>query len=263
MTQMPREPEAFSEYVLRVIRKRVNDRQVELMGPMDLTIGGRHLDLGNLYRMVSCDRGNGVEIVEDFLDRLAEGDTVAKSPMPLSLAKTRIMPRIQPISIFEHLDREQVAHMPYVNETVIVYVIDMPRMTVSITVEQLMQWRITVDDLDLYARENLLRYTPDLKIQLVDSEDGGRAAIFSAHDGYDAARLLLDTLHKRLAPELKGDFYVAAPARDMFVAMSCNPNTFVDRLKKKVNRDYRRLPYPITTDLFVVTQDGVAGTMAA
>lgn len=263
MAQLPREPEAFSEFVLRIIRKRVTDRQVELMGPMDLTIGGRHLDFGNLYRMVCCDPDNGLTVVDDFLDRLSEGDAVTNTPLPLSLARTRIMPRIQPISIFENLDREQVAHMPYVNGTVIVYVIDMPRMTVSITVEQLLKWKVSVDEVDQYARENLSRYSPDLKIQLVDSEDGGRAAIFSAHDGYDAARLLLDTLHRRLAPELNGDFFVAAPARDMFVAMSYNPEKFVDRLRTKVDRDYRRLPYPITTDLFVVTQDGVAGTMAA
>jgi uncharacterized protein YtpQ (UPF0354 family) len=230
---------------------------------MDLSIGGRHLDLGNLYRMVCCDPSDGLSIVEDFLDRLSDGDAVSNTPLPLSLARTRIMPRIQPISIFDHLDQEQVAHLPYVNDTVIVYVIDMPRMTVSITVEQLLKWKISVDEIDQYARENLGRYSPDLKIQLVDSEEGGRAAIFSAHDGYDAARLLLDSLHSRLAPELKGDFYVAAPARDMFVAMSYEPGNFVNRLRSKVDRDFRRLPYPITTDLFVVTQDGVAGTMAA
>lgn len=263
MAHLPREPEAFCEFVLRVIRKRVTDRQVELLGPMDLSIGGRHLDLGNLYRMVCCDPSDGLSIVEDFLDRLSEGDAVSNTPLPLSLARTRIMPRIQPISIFDHLDQEQVAHLPYVNDTVIVYVIDMPRMTVSITVEQLLKWKISVDEIDQYARENLGRYSPELKIQLVDSEEGGRAAIFSAHDGYDAARLLLDSLHSRLAPELKGDFYVAAPARDMFVAMSYEPGNFVNRLRSKVDRDFRRLPYPITTDLFVVTQDGVAGTMAA
>ena len=50
------------------------------------------------------------------------------------------MPRIQPTSIFDHLDREQVAHISYVNDTVIVFVLDMPQMTVSITVEQLIRW---------------------------------------------------------------------------------------------------------------------------
>ena len=48
----------------------------------------------------------------------------------------------------------------------------------------------------------------------------------------------------------------------MFVALSCDPPDFVERLRKRVDQDYRRLPYPITRDLFVVTRDGVAGTAA-
>ena len=171
------------------------------------------------------------------------------------------MPRIQPVSIFDNLDREQVAHVPFVNDTVIVFVIDMPHMTVSITVEQLVRWGLAADDLDVIARENLAQYSPQLEIQFVESTEGGRAAIVAAQDGYDAARLLLNTLHERLAPELHGDFYVATPARDMFLALTCDPPEFVDRLAKRVQLDYKRLPYPITNQLFVVTRDGVAGTV--
>ncbi|MHC4947889.1 MAG: DUF1444 family protein, partial [Planctomycetota bacterium] len=159
--------------------------------------------------------------------------------------------------------REQVAHVPFVNETVIVFVIDMPQMTVSITIEQLIRWGLEPEDLDQIARENLSRYAPDLEIQLVDSSEGGRAAIVSAQDGYDAARLLLHSLYERLAPELHGDFYVATPARDMFLALTYDPPDFVDRLTRRIHMDYRRMPYPITDRLFVVTRDGVAGTRAA
>ena len=117
-----------------------------------------------------------------------------------------------------------------------------------------MKWRISVDELDVYARENLGRYAPDLKIQFVDSEDGGRAAIFSANDGYDAARLLMGSLHGRLAPELKGDFYVAAPVRDMFVAMSYEPHGLRGSTQARRSTGTSvALPYPITTELFVVT----------
>ena len=49
----------------------------------------------------------------------------------------------------------------------------------------------------------------------------------------------------------------------MFLALSCDPEDFVHRLLDRVQREYRRLPYPITDALFVVTQDGVAGTVAA
>ncbi|MHC4107881.1 MAG: DUF1444 family protein [Planctomycetota bacterium] len=260
MGHMPREPEAFGERVARILHQQFPDRAVELAGPLDLILNGKHLGLDNLYRMVLHEPERGLEIVENYIERLIEGDTLSAMPLPLSVAKPRIMPRIQPLSIFEHLDREQVAHVPFVNDTVIVFVIDMPQMTVSITVEQLVRWGLQTDDLDIIARENLARYAPDLQIQLVDSSEGGRAAIVARQDGYDAARLLLDKLHRRLAPELHGDFYVATPARDMFLALTCDPQEFVDRLRKRIALDFKRLPYPITSRLFVVTRDGVAGT---
>ena len=263
MARMPREPEAFGEQVAKILRRHFPDRAIELAGPMDLILNGKHLGLNNLYRMVMCDPHRGVEIVENYLERLVEGDNLGAMPLPLSVAKPRIMPRIQPESIFEQLDREQVAHLPFVNDTVIVYVIDLPHMTVSITVEQMMKWGLQAEDLDEIARRNLSLYSPDLKVQVVDSTEGGRAAILAEHDGYDAARILLGALYERLAPELHGDFYVATPARDMFLAMSYEPREFVERINKRVQLDYRRLPYPITDALFVVTRDGVAGTREA
>ena len=260
MARMPREPEAFGEQVAKILQRQFPDRNVELAGPMDLVLNGKHLGLENLYRMVQYEPTRGVEIVENYLERLVEGDTVGSMPLPLSVAKPRIMPRIQPVSIFDHLDREQVAHVPFVNDTVVVFVIDMPHMTVSITVEQLLRWGLTSEDLDIIARDNLAQYAPQLEIQFVESQEGGRAAIVAAQDGYDAARLLLGSLHERLSPELNGDFYVATPARDMFLALTVDPVEFVERLHKRIQLDFKRLPYPITNQFFVVTRDGVAGT---
>ncbi|MBT7351923.1 MAG: DUF1444 family protein [Phycisphaerales bacterium] len=263
MSKMPREPEAFSEVVLHLLEKRFPGHDVELAGGMDLIIDGRHLALANLFRMVNCDPDNGFEIVNEFLHRITEGDAVAAAPLPLSLARARIMPRIQPDSLFEHLDREQVAHTPWVNGTSIVYVIDLPRMTVSITLEQIIRWGLSIDEVEVLARENLSKYTQSVEVRLVESEEGGRVAILSVQDGYDAARLLMESLHGRLAPKLHGDFYVAAPARDIFLAISQGPDGFLQRVQSRVDRDYQRLPYPITKDLFVVTQDGIAGTATA
>ena len=69
-------------------------------------LSGKHLGLENLYRMVMHEPERGVELVENYLDRLIEGDSLSAMPLPLSVAKPRIMPRIQPLSIFDHLDRE-------------------------------------------------------------------------------------------------------------------------------------------------------------
>ncbi|MCA9291082.1 MAG: DUF1444 family protein [Phycisphaerales bacterium] len=260
---MPREPEAFGEQVARIFLRYHPDRKIDFAGPLDMIVNGKHLGLENLYRMVLHEPERGVEIVENYLERLVEGDALSTMPMPMSVAKARIMPRIQPTTIFNYLDREQVAHVPFVNDTVVVFVIDMPQMTISITVEQMLRWGMQVDDLDEIARLNLDRYAPDLEVQIIDSNEGGRAALVSRHDGYDAARVLLGTLHERLAPELSGDFYVATPARDMLLAMTRHPEPFVTRLRDRIRQDFRRLPYPITTDLFYVTRDGIAGTLAA
>jgi uncharacterized protein YtpQ (UPF0354 family) len=261
MAAMPPEPDAFAEQVATMLRDMRPDFSIEFVGVNELIINGRRLDLGNLLRMVNHDPERGTEIVEHYLEQLFAGDASELANVSVEFAKPRIMPRIQPESIFEHLSRELVAHVPFVNNTVIVFVLDMPQMTVSITTEQMIRWGLTADDLDQIARENLDKYAPDLEVQLVESKEGGRAAILSQQDGYDAARLLLSGLFGRLAPQLGGDFYVATPARDMFVAISAGPDEFVRRLTDRVTQDYKRLPYPICDTFFYVTRDGVAGTM--
>jgi hypothetical protein len=68
MAAMPREPESFGEQVLVILKRHFPERQIELAGPMDVVIDGRHLGLENLYRMVLRDPDNGVEIVENYIE---------------------------------------------------------------------------------------------------------------------------------------------------------------------------------------------------
>jgi uncharacterized protein YtpQ (UPF0354 family) len=263
MAKSPKEPQAFAEQVATLLRELQPTFQVELAGPRELMVNGRRLDLENLHRMVKHEPERSGEIVQHYLQQLFAGDAAQLGPMSLEFARPRIMPRIQPESIFQHLSREMVAHIPFVNGTVVVFVIDLPQMTVSITTEQMIRWNLNIESLEAIARTNLDSYTPEIEVQLVESKEGGRAAIVSEQDGYDAARLLLTDLFDRLAPKLGGNFYVALPARDMFLALSENPAPFVRRLHERVTVDFKRLPYPITADFFLVTRDGVAGTNEA
>lgn len=261
MSNMPSEPAAFAEAVASLLKELKPDYAVELIGPRELTVNGRRLDLDNLFRMVTHEPGRGREIVEHYLEQLFAGEAEYALTLNPEAARSRVMPRIQPETIFEHLNKDLVAHVPFINGTVVVFVTDLPQMTVSITTEQARQWHLSMDDLDELARDNLDEYTPELKFQVVESKEGGRAIVLSEQDGYDAARLLLDGLWERLAPQLGGNFYVAIPARDMFVALSDGPEPFLRRLRERVNQDYHRLPYPISPHLFYVTRDGIAGTV--
>ncbi|MEM1331220.1 MAG: DUF1444 family protein [Planctomycetota bacterium] len=259
----PGGPDGFASFVRSQVERLRPHDHIDATEDQELLINGRRLDIENLYRMVSHEPERAEEIVEFFLVQLFSAEASEVQDLSLDFARRRIMPRVQPESIFDHLNREMVAHVPYVNNTVIVFVTDLPQMTVSITTEQLLKWRVCAEELDEIARENLRSYAPELHVQLVDSREGGRAAIISEQDGYDAARLLMGDLFERLAPELGGDFLVGTPARDMFVAISRDPGPFVARLQERVTHDFSRLPYPITDQLFYVTRDGVAGTFAA
>ncbi len=261
--RLPAEPQGFTDFVGRLMKGWYTQRPIEIVAPLRVSVDGKAIGLENLFRMVQQDPTRGPNFVRNYFDRIFEGDSLGANPIPFAVARHRIMPRIQPVTIFEGVDRESIAHLPWVNGTVIVFVMDMPEMTVSISTEQMVRWGITADDLEDIARENLGAYAPDLQVQVIASHDGGRAAVLSLKDGYDAARLLLSKLHERLAKELKGDFYVATPARDVFIALSYGPDRFLDRVKARIANDYSRLPYPITQDLFIVTRDGVAGTCKA
>lgn len=259
----PMSPEAFSDLVLRTLRRAFPGRKAEVVAPLRLVVDGRTLTLENLHRMALQSPQETDSVVVQYLERVLGPGAGAVTAMPFSLARTRIMPRIQPDSIFEELDRAQVAHLPFVNDTSIVFVVDLPDMTVTLTVEQLVRWGVGPEELDQIARENLGTYAPELEARLVESKEGGRAAVLAARDGYDASRLLLDGLHDRLAPTLGRDFLVGTPARDVFVAITARPDGFVDRVRGRIDQDFRTLPYPITQRLFLVTQDGVAGTLCA
>ena len=146
---------------------------IELTGPTELIVEGRRLDLENLHRLVITDEDRGVEIVEQYLDHLFDEETFSVGNMPREMAATRLMPRIQPTSIFEHLSEELVAHVPFVNDTVIVFVIDLPNMTVSVTTEQMLRWGKTAEDLEEVARQNLDEYAPTLEFKSLESDEGG------------------------------------------------------------------------------------------
>ncbi len=260
MARLPRQPEAFAEQVRTILARMKPELQIELTGPTELIVEGRRLDLENLHRLVITDEERGVEIVEQYLDHLFDEETFSVSNMPWEMAATRIMPRIQPVSIFEHLSEELVAHVPFVNDTVIVFVIDLPNMTVSVTTEQMLRWGKTAEDLEEVARQNLDEYAPTLEFKALESDEGGKAILLSIQDGYDASRLLLSSLFRTLAPEFGGDFMVATPSRDMFLAIAADEPGFISQVTHKVEEDFNRLPYPITDRLFYVCRDGIAGT---
>ena len=71
-------------------------------------------------------------------------------------------------------------------------------------------------------------------------------------DGLDAAALLLPDLREEVAGWVEGSLLMAAPARDLLVALGDADEAHVDRVTEEVREAYEKLPEPISPRLYAV-----------
>lgn len=173
------------------------------------------------------------------------------------------MPRIQPVSIFENINPELAAHIEFVNDTVIMFVLDHEGTMTSIKTEQMIKWGVTKDDLYTAAIENLQNRELDFEIRYRETKQESRSANIHVADGYDSARLLLPSLHQRLLKTMIGlgdqSFCVWIASRDSCIIAEGHDPDLLKKIAEKVGEAFPDLPYNITTHPFILTKDGVAG----
>ncbi len=254
---LPREPEAFTEAVARRLAERWR-HDVEMVGAFTVKAGRETLDLNDLYRQVIAGEvADERAAVERFVDDVLAAEQLRRTDIPFDLVGSRVLPRIQTENSLRGHQREFVAHQPFVNDTLILYVVELDQASAALSMEQLIRWGVSVDELDRMARDNLARSRPTLEVELSRRPDGTIATLETG-DGYESSRLLLGQLYEALAPELGGEFLVAIPSRDEFLAGPIQPEHMVDQQQRLAEDHYRKRPHPITSRLFVMTRDGVA-----
>lgn len=258
MSELPREPEAFTETIARFFKQQLPYTSLTTTGPLQITVDGYTLDLSNLHRATLQTDTPHTQLTQRFLDAFINAQQLEQAKLPFDVVAPTILPRIQPLSLLKQNTHPHIVHQPYINNTIIIFMIDLGGAATPVTVEHQIRWGIDNDELETLARDNLAEHKPGLELNLYQGQQGA-AALFTIGDGYDAARILLDNLFPQLAPEMGGNFHVAIPSRDTFIAFPTAPHTFVDNLLPRIQADYARLPYPITDELFLITLDGVAG----
>lgn len=230
-----------------------------MLSRRQLLVWGESVDLENLYRLVR----NNPERREEIVAEIAKGILIAHLPdgiACLELVRSSIFPRVASDSVFDKVSRDTVAHLPFVNGTSILFMLDFPSSVISITVEDLLRWGVTIEELDQIARRNLSNRAPNLSPRIIEVKAGEFSVMLEEKDSNDAARILLPDLYSRLAPQLGGDFLVGLPTRDVFVAVRAAAWGQVRELEERIGWYFRNSAFPLSRRLFLVTRDGVAGT---
>jgi uncharacterized protein YtpQ (UPF0354 family) len=222
-------------------------------------LDGQMVFLENVYRKAAAAPDRCEAMIEEFLRRVPEAADVPADAPPYEQVRDRVMPQIFPRDRLGPSGTRPLACQEFVNDTVIVYVIDQEGSYRSIGAEDLARWDVDAETLHAQALSNLADRSTGIQVQAVPGAGGSiLAAIFQQGDAYDASRLLLDALHENLRPVLGSPFLAGIPNRDFLICFRTDAGELRDKLAAQIAEDFAKMPYPITDQLFLVTADGVA-----
>lgn len=257
----------FVAQVIEIVSKRFPLLNVVQAGDGDFAVrikpkkerGQGHVaSLENLYRMTVLDPADLKHHVERWaveLLRASEGHPDEDGPF--ESLKERIMPMILPTHFCDQA-YETVVSEPLIEGLRVAYAIDSDRTISYISRKLFAEWRMPVEDLHERAVANLVARSEEMQANVAQDEEGNiTLIILSQRDGYDAARILLPTLHERLSEHLGSPFVAAIPHRDILLCFRYDKET-VDRLAPQIAEDYTKMPHQVTEQLLLVTPDGVA-----
>ena len=226
--------------------------------PFSLRLNGHVASLENLYRMVRLKPDDATHQVERWaveLLRASEGTPDRQAGFK------DISGRVLPILLHKSSDEAQGSDLvlqPLVAGLHVGYVIDGDRTIAYIPRPALRRWRVDVDELHDVALKNLVARSDDMHAHAAAGEDGEvNLVLFQTLDGYDASRLLLPSLHRKLRGHLGSPFAAAVPNRDILLCFR-NDEGVIASLRKQIGTDFRTMPHQITDKLLQVTADGLA-----
>jgi hypothetical protein len=270
--------EKFAQTVIERVRQRFPLVKIgRARAPFSLRVNGHVASLENLYRIFRLKPEElqhqierwAVELLrasEGSPDRDAEFDDVEERILPMVLPCDEQVPIAPAAEIttaaapggpvesrFQHL-----AIQGLVPSLCVGYVVDGDRTVSYVTWAALKRWNIDLERVHERALANLVARSESMNAHAAQ-DDSGRInlILFQTHDGFDASRLLLPSLHERLREHLGSPFVAAIPNRDILLCFRNEPDT-VESLRDQINSDFRTMPHQVTNRLLLVTPDGIA-----
>lgn len=257
----PNQPtrEQFLEHVVELIRARFPLVKVARSDQsFSLRINGNSASLENVYRVASLQPEEARRHIERWVvELLRAGEGTPDEQSGFEELKDRLLPVLLAEGP-QDVDAAGIVSQPFVEGLRVAYALDQDR-TISYVPQVVFdRWGVSLEILHDTAIRNLVARSEAIQAQAAQDEDGQVYLIlFQTMDGYDAARLLLPSLHDRLRGYLGSPFVAAVPNRDILICFR-NEEQIIGRLTKQIGEDYRQMPHQVTDKLFLVTPDGIA-----
>jgi hypothetical protein len=143
-------------------------------------------------------------------------------------------------------------------DCVLVRVDDAKGTVVWITPEMLENWRIERDEAEAAALSNLASALAGASIEHRDV-NGVRLGYAATTLPFKTALVLAPNLKEVVSPILGWPLHAVMPDRDFLYLWDARHTTFLHRVGSVVVKEFAAAPYPLTTEVFEIGEDGIVG----
>jgi uncharacterized protein YtpQ (UPF0354 family) len=142
---------------------------------------------------------------------------------------------------------------------VVIYGIEEPNDKIRyVQYQDLRDWGISQTTVHVTAVRNLEAKTEGMRINKLDTPQGGRPMfIWHVEDGYDAARILLPKWLDELKDSVRGQLVLGVPHRNWLVALGDEEPAMVQFLSRKVQAEHHSADFPVSPFLYTWTGEGL------
>lgn len=246
------EKNVFVSSVIKNIKEKFPDIKYTNENDDGILFSDINISIGQLYNIYKSNIGidpatNVNKFLEEVLSLFSIGGRVDLK---------QIMPTIH--SLKYATDGNVDYYIKYVNNTCIIPVVNFGSYIMPISKNKLKSLSLDDDELLIRLMRINLIENVDYQLKPMATQDSkNKCVVLSTGDRFASSFLLIDGVYLELSRYLGKTFFVSIPNRSVFVGF----NTRDEKLENKLNAFYVKDFGKITKSLFVMTADGVAGTV--
>ncbi len=249
-------PEKFTQTFVQHIGKAAPHLKITVRKPLELALvdeAGKEqtMFLDNSYTAYRANPKDKKAIIQRYAEALLETGTMLQT-----VDKNRITPVIKDrpwiSEIREEMKARGATNFPEnvfdeLNEDlVVVYAEDSPKNLRFLNAEDLASAGVKKEEIRSLAIRNLKKLLPPIK-----AEGGNGVFMFTAGGDYEASLILFDDIWKSRKIDVKGEFVVAVPSRDVLLVTGTGDPAGIAKLKDMVSKISSEAPYRISPHLYV------------
>ncbi|WP_010096178.1 DUF1444 domain-containing protein [Ornithinibacillus scapharcae] len=191
----------------------------------------------------------GEQAIDELVDHILESLKIMNQSYQLKGNEKNIFPVIRSTSFpTETKSAEKLVYKDHTAETRIFYALDLGKSYRLVDETMLENESWTLKQIDEIATFNLRSLENDYKLDRVADND---FYFFAKQDGYDASRILNDSLLEEIEGKCKGEVAIAVPHQDVLIIADIQNKTGYDILAQITMKFFTEGRIPITSLPFI------------